>query len=115
MGSSRKIFISKSCGEFTQSNIEKWTLFALLMTMLPACGATGGGTLRTFDRPPDFPSHVLFQAYDSGRGKRWCVIDDDYLRETQHIIHLNHVIDRYECQVVLRNGAKECDLPKEER
>jgi hypothetical protein len=43
------------------------------------------------------------------------VIDDDYLRETQHIIHLNHVIDRYECQVVLRNGAKECDLPKEER
>ena len=83
--------------------------------MLTACAHAGGGTLRTFDRPSDFPSEVKFLPHDNGRGKVWCVSDADYVRETQHIVHLNHVIDRYECQVAIKNGATECDLSVEER
>ena len=83
--------------------------------MLTACAHAGGGPLRTFDRPSDFPSEVKFLPHDNGRGKVWCVGDGDYVRETQHIVHLNHVIDRYECQVAIKNGATECDLSVEER
>ena len=81
--------------------------------MLTACAHAGGGTLRTFDRPSDFPSEVKFLPHDNGRGKVWCVCDGDYVMETQHIVHLNHVIDRYECQVAIKNGATECDLAVE--
>ena len=81
--------------------------------MLTACAHAGGGTLRTFDRPSDFPSEVSFLPQNTGRDKVWCVSDADYVRETQHIIYLNHVIDRYECQVAIKNGAAGCDLPVE--
>jgi len=81
--------------------------------MLTACAHAGGGTLRTFDRPSDFPAEVSFLPQNTGRDKVWCVSDADYVRETQHIIYLNHVIDRYECQVAIKNGAAGCDLPVE--
>ena len=86
-----------------------------MVTMLTACATSGGTSLRTFDRPTDFPPEVSFLPHDNGRGKVWCVTDGDYVRETKHMIRLNHVIDRYECQVQIKNGATDCDLPTEER
>lgn len=85
-----------------------------MVMLLTACASKGGGMLRTFERPSDFPMDVKFLPEGGQRGKFWCVTDADYVRETKHMIHLNHVIDRYECQVKIKNGGTECDIPKEE-
>ena len=44
--------------------------------------------------------------YVFAAGKMWCLTDADYIRETKHIVKLNHVIDKYECQVNILNGEK---------
>ncbi len=77
--------------------------------MLTACVTQGANVARTLERPSDFPNDVVYLPYDNGRGPMWCLPDADYIRETQHIVSLNHVIDNYECQVEILNGAEKCD------
>jgi len=61
---------------------------------------------RILERPPDFAYGVMYVPVDQGRGKNWCLSEDDYIDETKHIVSLNHVIDKYECQVNILNGKK---------
>ena len=50
----------------------------------------------------------MYLSDETERGKMWCLTDADYIRETKHIVKLNHVIDKYECQMDILNGEK-CD------
>ena len=74
------------------------------LTLLVSCASSGAGVGRILDRPSDFPEEVLYLSDETERGKMWCLTDADYIRETKHIVKLNHVIDKYECQMDILNG-----------
>jgi len=74
--------------------------------LLTSCASSGAGVGRIVERPSDFPDEVLYIPNESERGKMWCLTDGDYIRETKHMVKLNHVIDKYECQITILNGGK---------
>lgn len=75
--------------------------------LLVNCVSSGAGVGRILDRPADFAHGVIYSPVDSRPGGRiWCLTDADYITETKHTVQLNHVIDRYECQVNILNGGK---------
>jgi len=76
--------------------------------MLISCASSGAGIGRILERPADFAQGVIFIPVDFERGKNWCLSEDDYITETKHNVSLNHVIDKYECQINILNGEK-CD------
>ena len=78
----------------------------ILSTLLVSCASSGAGVGRILERPSDFPEEVLYLSDETERGKMWCLTDADYIRETKHIVKLNHVIDKYECQIDILNGEK---------
>ena len=56
----------------------------------------------------DSAQGVIFVPVNFQHGKNWCLSNDDYITETKHNVSLNHVIDKYECQINILNGEK-CD------
>ena len=74
--------------------------------MLVSCASSGAGVGRILERPSDFAQGLIFVPVDFQHGKNWCLSEDDYINETKHIVSLNHVIDKYECQIDILNGEK---------
>ena len=78
----------------------------ILPMLLANCVSSGAGVGRILDRPPDFAQGVIYSPVQSGQGKVWCLTDADYITETKHTVRLNHLIDKYECQIEILNGGK---------
>ena len=74
--------------------------------MLVSCASSGAGVGRILERPPDFAHGVIYVPVDNNQGRNWCLSEDDYINETKHTVRLNHVIDKYECQIDILNGEK---------
>lgn len=81
-------------------------MLSIPLMLLVSCASSGAGVGRILERPADFPEGVVYTPVESQRGKMWCLSDPDYIAETKHIVKLNHVIDKYECQINILNGEK---------
>ena len=77
-----------------KNKLKNWIALILLL-LLAGCGGLTQKDLRILDRPPKF-TECDYRAVPDGQ---WCLDSNCYMLETQHILKLNHIIDRYEMQV----------------